>query len=105
MRIEQAQTTREAVREARRVKGTTTSGFCFDLPADAIDNMELVDALADAQDDNPIAISRVCRLLLGEGVRKALYAHLRTPEGRVPVEAVSREILEIFAGFGQAGKN
>lgn len=87
------------------VRGTTASGFAYSLPADAADNMELVDALADAMDDSPVAISRVCRLFLGDETRKALYDHLRAPDGRVPTAAVMDDLMEIFSAFGKAGKN
>ena len=87
------------------VRGTTASGFDYSLPADAADNMELIDALADAMGDSPVAISRVCRLFLGDETRKALYDHLRQPDGRVPTAAVMADLMEIFGAFGQAGKN
>lgn len=91
--------------DAKRITGKTASGFSFDLPADAADNMELLDALAEAMDENPLAISRVCRLFLGEETRKALYEHLRTPDGRVPAAAAMQELTEIFLAFGKEGKN
>ena len=88
-----------------KLKGKTTSGFEFELDATVLDNMELVDALAEAENDNPIAVSNVCLLLLGKGTRKRLYDHLRNEDGRVPVEAVAKNIAEIFAGIGEQGKN
>lgn len=87
------------------MKITTRSGFSCDLPDAAVNNMELVDALAEMQGDSDmLAVSRVLRLLLGDAKRKALYDHLRV-DGRVPIEAVSAEISDIFAALGQAGKN
>lgn len=87
------------------MKITTRSGFSCDLPEAAIDNMEMVDALAEMQSDSDtLAVSRVLRLLLGNDNRKALYDHLRV-DGRVPIEAVTAEISDIFAALGQAGKN
>ncbi len=76
----------------------------FALDENAINNMELVDALAETEDDNPIAISRACLLLLGKDMRKNLYDHLRNDDGRVPVDAVSQELIEIFSAFGAKGK-
>lgn len=87
------------------ITGKTTDGFAFALDDNAMDNMELVDALADAANDDPLAIARVCRLALGKDLQKKLYDHLRTPNGRVPIEAVSRNVSEIFAAFGKKGKN
>lgn len=87
------------------ITGKTDSGFAFSLPKAAIDNMELLDALADASDDDPVAVSRVCRLLLGKETRRQLYDHVRTADGRVPIDALTGELMQIFAAFGNAGKN
>lgn len=87
------------------MKITTQSGFTCDLPDNAADNMELVDALAEMQGDSDIlAVSRVLRLLVGDDIRKALYDHLRV-DGRVPLAAVQTEITDIFSALGQTGKN
>ena len=87
------------------MKITTKSGFTCELPGNAADNMEIVDALAEMQSDSDmLAVSRVLRLLLGDANRKALYDHLRV-DGRVPIEAVTAEISDIFAALGQTGKN
>lgn len=85
--------------------GTTKSGFAYHLNRQALDNMELIDALADSADGNTLAVSRVCRLLLGSEQRKALYDHVRTEDGRVPTEEISAEIIEMFGALGAAGKN
>ena len=87
------------------VTGKTSSGFEFSMDEKVLNNMELVDALAEAQDDDPVAISRACLLLLGKETRKKLYDYLRTPDGRVPVEDVSKSMIEIFEVFGKQGKN
>lgn len=87
------------------VKGVTKSGFEFELEENVINNMELVDALADCADDNPFAVSKAVKLLLGNDLRQKLYDHLRTEDGRVPMEDVSAAVSEIFAAFGTAGKN
>lgn len=87
------------------VTGTTSSGFAFSLDEKALDNMELVDTLAEMQSGDPLAISAVVRMVLGEEQRRALYEHLRTADGRVPATAVSDAVMEIFDAFGKAGKN
>lgn len=87
------------------VTGKTTSGFSFSIPRKVMDNMEFVDTLAEASESNPIAVSKTVQLLLGDDVRKALYNHVRTEDGRVPVKAVCEEVVEIIKAFGQEGKN
>lgn len=85
--------------------GRTRHGFCFDVAPAVMDNMELLDALAAANDNDPLAISRVCVMILGEEQRKRLYDHLRTEDGRVPLADVSAALEDIMASFGTVGKN
>lgn len=81
------------------------NGFETDLADNIMDNMELVDALAEASDSDPLAVSKMCRLILGDEKRKALYDSIRQKDGRVPVAEVSEAIKEIFGAFGDKGKN
>lgn len=83
----------------------TASGFECELDANVVNNMELVDALAELDSKNEaFALSKVCTFLLGNEGKKALYSHLRAEDGRVPMEAVSKEVEEIFKAFGESGK-
>lgn len=84
--------------------GKTASGFEYEIDPKALDNMELVDAIVEA-DESPLAVSRVVKLLLGDKQRKALYDHLRTEDGNVPILAVSNAVAEIFRASGQEVKN
>ena len=85
--------------------GVTASGFAWQLDDAVLNNMELVDALAEMQEENPLQISAVCRLVLGKAQRKALYDHLRTEDGRVPADQVSAALNEIFLALGPDAKN
>lgn len=51
-------------------KGKTASGFEFEIDESALNNMELVDALAASEED-PLEVSRVVRLLLGDAQRNS----------------------------------
>ena len=86
------------------VKGTTKSGFAFELEPDILDDMELLDQVVEC-DANPAALSRVIRMVLGEEQRKALYDHLRDERGQVSVKAVGEALSDIFSAIGQSGKN
>ena len=81
-----------------------SNGYKVELEENTMDNMELVDALAEAADDDPLAVSKICKLILGEEKRKGLYDAIRKPDGRVPVAEVSNCIKEIFDSFGDQGK-
>lgn len=87
------------------LRGTTKTGFQFEIPEENLDNMELIDALSEADQGNKLAVSRVCELLLGKSLKKALYDHVRISDGRVPTEALSSEILDIIMYKGESGKN
>lgn len=86
------------------VKGTTKSGFRFEVDPNAMNDMELVDVLADDTMDEAFRMSHVLKKLLPGNQRKALYDHVRK-DGRVPVDAVVAEVEEIFNAMGNAGKN
>ena len=75
------------------ITGTTTSGFAYEIPESALDNMELVDAISESE-QNPV-----------QEQKKRLYDYLRTETGTVPVEAMSTAIADIFSGCGTEGKN
>lgn len=85
------------------MQGKTSTGFEFKVDEKALDNMELVDAIAEA-DSNPVAVTRVITLLLGNEQKKCLYDHLRTPDGRVPIKDATTAVVEIFNSAKQ-GKN
>lgn len=84
--------------------GKTASGFEFKVQDTALDNMELIDAIA-AVEEEPLALSSVVQLLLGTEEKKRLYSHLRREAGNVPVDAVSQELMDILAACGDEGKN
>ncbi len=76
----------------------TATGFEYEINKEMFNNMELLDAFADLQEsDNDVAaISKVIRLLLGNEAKKRLYDHVRTEDGRVPVDKVMEEMTYIF---------
>ena len=85
------------------MQGKTTSGFEFEVDEKRLDDMELVEAIAES-DTNPIAIMRVIKLLLGDEQKQRLYDHLRTDDGRVPIKAATTAVVEIF-NSAKPGKN
>lgn len=86
------------------IKGITKSGFSYELDENKLDDMELLDAIAEV-DSNPLNISKVLKTILGEDQRKALYDHLRDDTGRVSVKTVTEAIADIFSSSGSDGKN
>lgn len=84
--------------------GETKSGFHYELEDDALEDMELLDALSELGEASGAA-SRVVVRLLGKQQRKALYDHIRDENGKVRPAKVMEEISDIFEALGQAGKN
>ncbi len=84
--------------------GETKSGFHFELEDDALEDMELLDALSELG-ETPGGASKTVLALLGKKQRKALYDHLRDDKGKVRPAKVMEEISDIFEVLGQAGKN
>lgn len=86
------------------ITAKTESGFSIELEESTLDNMEVLDALSDLDEGNPLAMSRLVVKLLGKDGKKRLYDHLRTEDGRVPASAVESVIMELFQSIN-AGKN
>ena len=79
------------------ISGVTKNGFLFEITDERTDNMELIDALADLDDGNPLAVSKVLTLLLGPEQKKKMYDFVRTEDGIVSAQTVSEMIVEILA--------
>ena len=85
--------------------GTTSSGFHWQIAEDALDDMELLDALAEIDAGKLEAASAACLHLLGKPQRTALYDHLRDENGRVRISAVSTELGEILLAMKDGKKS
>lgn len=79
------------------ISGVTKNGFVFEITDERADNMELIDALADVDDGNLLAVSKVLTLLLGPEQKKKMYDFVRTEDGIVSAQTVSEMIVEILA--------
>lgn len=84
------------------IRGTTRSGFTFELDEAALDDMELFEALCDLEAGDGRAVVPICRRLLGDQ-KAALYEHLRGGNGRVSVAKVADELADII-GSAKNGK-
>ena len=82
----------------------TKSGFEFEINESALDDFELFDLLAQADDGNGMAIPKVLRKMFDKETVKRLYDHLRTEKGNVPLQAINDEILDIFNVIGESNK-
>lgn len=78
------------------VKGKTTSGFEYKIEVKRIDDMELMEVFAE-MDTDPVALTRALEMLFGKDGKKALYDHVRTKDGKVPITAIEKELSEILS--------
>lgn len=88
-----------------KVTGKLENGFEYEIDDAVLDDMEMVDALSEAQSTNPLALSTVINKLLGNEQKKALYDAVRREDGTVPIEDITQSIVTIFQSIGDEGKN
>ena len=88
-----------------KVTGKLENGFEYEIDDAVLDDMEMVDALSEAQSTNPLALSTVISKLLGDEQKKALYDAVRREDGTVPIEDITQSIVTIFQSIGDEGKN
>ena len=73
---------------------TTESGYTVSVDEEKLDDMRFVDALAELQ-DNGLALPRVMDMVFTEEDKQRLYDHVRTDDGRVPIEKTTSELCEV----------
>ena len=83
---------------------TLESGLELSIDEGIMDDMELLDALCEVNEDNAYAVSKVCEKVFGKEEKKKLYDHLRK-NGRVKTTEVVGAIVEVFGKMGEQGKN
>ena len=85
-------------------KGTTKSGFEYEVDEGVFDDMELIDALADVNSGRDgLQMTVAVRKIFDPDQLKRLYDHVRNEKGRVPTEPIMDIITEIVEAG--AGKN
>lgn len=82
---------------------TTRSGVPIELNPDVLNDMELVDALADMQSGDPLGMSAVAKMVFGDKL-KAVYDSIRSEDGRVHVDVFTAELIAFFNAIGDNGK-
>jgi hypothetical protein len=87
----------------KKITGTTTSGFKYELEQERLDNYELLEYIVELE-ENPLMLPKVIDLLLGKDQKEKLKEHVRTENGIVPAEKLSDEITEIFEGQAETKK-
>lgn len=77
------------------LRGLTKTGYKYEIDENVLDDMRLIDALCDLE-DNPLRAGKVVDILFGKAGKEELYKDLAEPDGRVPIEKVTDTLTEIF---------
>lgn len=85
-------------------KGTTKSGFKFEIQEEVFDDYELLETLVDADNGDNMAIFKAIDMILDGAQKNKLKEHVRNENGRVPARAMVQELMEIMEA-SNAGKN
>lgn len=83
------------------ITGTTESGFSFELEEEILDDYEFVEAIGETE-DNPFAVNKVVKLLLGKKGASDLKEHCRDENGRVRTSRIEKEIVDILNNAGKS---
>ena len=86
------------------IKGKTSSGFEFEISKDVVNDYELVENLAELE-DNPLILAKIIKQILGADQTEKLKNHVRKEKGIVPTDKMTKEIIEIFQKGGEEIKN
>lgn len=77
------------------IKGTTKSGFKFEVQDETLNDYELFEMIS-VVDGNPLILPRLVARLLGEEQKNNLINHVRGENGIAPLDKVGDEVKEIF---------
>lgn len=86
------------------IKGKTKTGFEYEISKDVVNNYELLENLAQLE-DNPLLLPIIVKQVLGEEQAKKLKDHVRNEKGIVQTDKLTNEILDIFQNSGEEIKN
>ena len=93
------------------IKGTTESGFKFELNPEDVNDMEFVEMLAEV--DNDISkFPKVIEMALGKDQKRRLYDHVRTDAGKVPVDKAvaefgiySQKVVKVYCSIPEYSRS
>lgn len=76
------------------LKGKTKSGYEYEVDEKALDDYELMEALADIE-TNPLKITKVVNLLFGES-KAGLIEFLKSKNGYASTTEIGNIVTEVF---------
>lgn len=85
------------------IEGKTRSGFKFSLDEEKLDDMEILEYLAEVEDDLS-QLPKLLEIFLGAEQKQRLYDFVKKKEGRVSIKTTYEILLDIFAEAGDQNK-
>ena len=86
------------------IKGKTKTGFEFEIKKESLNNYELLENIAELE-ENPLMITSIVKHLLGKEQAQSLKEHVRNDEGIVEIDKMTEEVTEILNNGSQETKN
>ena len=80
-------------------------GIWVNIEKEVFDDMQIVDLLAELEEGNGLAISKLSKLVFKPEDKKKIYEALKDEHGRIPVNKFTETFTEIFNKLGDSGKN
>lgn len=82
----------------KKIEGTTSSGFHYELTEESLDNYELLEILSEIDSGNQSLLPVMIEMFLGREQKEALKEHVRSrsDNGKVSSTKIFEEISEIF---------
>lgn len=77
------------------LKGTTKSGFKYEVKDETINDYELFELISEV-DEKPLLLPKLVLKLLGEKQKNNLIKHVKKDKDIAPLDKISEEIMEIF---------
>lgn len=78
------------------MKGTTKSGFAYEIPDSVGDDYEVLELVTRLQKNDILAITELVNHVFGADQKDAFKEHCRGEDGRVSTERMMTEFFEIF---------
>lgn len=83
------------------ITGKTSTGFEFAFSQDVVNDMRMLRAIGKMENGDAESIDYVGKKLLGQDKYDKLLDHIQTEDGRQPIDALLKEISDMFAAFQQ----
>jgi len=83
------------------IKGTTESGFNFELDETRVNDMRVIDAMVEAEEGNLGGVSKLISLLFDKQQKTDLYAFCADEKGQVSIDRCMKVVFEVLRFDGE----